>query len=394
MQENFNTRAIHGHKVDKTLCDPLVTPIYQTSTFVFENAAHGAKLFAGEQDGFFYTRIDNPNSRELAMCIADLENAEAGVCFSSGMGAVTAVIWSFLSSGAQLIADKTLYGCTFELFEQGLPQYGVQVDFTDLADPASLEKLLSPKTKMIYLETPANPNLKLIDIAAVAKAAHDYNPEILIVVDNTFATPYLQRPIDLGADIVLHSTTKYLNGHGDVIAGAVVGRQELIADVQTKGLRYFNGAVLGPFEAWLIRRGIKTLPLRMDRHCSSAMKVAEFLENHPKIKVVYFPGLKSHPQHDLATRQMSQYGAMMAFELNATKEESEKFINSCKLCRLAVSLGDCETLIQHPASMTHSTYGPEELADAGISESLIRLSVGLEAPEDVIADLEQALNQI
>lgn len=394
MQKNFNTRAICGHKVDKALCDPLITPIYQTSTFVFEDAAHGARLFAGEQDGFFYTRIDNPNSRELALCIADLENAEAGVCFSSGMGAVTAVIWSFLNSGAQLIADKTLYGCTFEFFEQGLPNYGVQVDFTDLADPANLDQLLSSKTKMIYLETPANPNLKLVDIQAIANKAHDYNPEILVVVDNTFATPYLQRPIDLGADIVLHSTTKYLNGHGDVIAGAVVGRQELIADVQTKGLRYFNGAVLGPFEAWLIRRGLKTLPLRMDRHCSNAMQVAEFLENHPKVNVVYFPGLKSHPQHELATRQMSQYGAMMAFELNASKEESEKFINSCELCRLAVSLGDCETLIQHPASMTHSTYGPEELADAGISESLIRLSVGLEAPEDIIADLEQALDKI
>lgn len=393
MKKDFTTRAIHGFKVDKDICSPLVTPIYQSSTFTFENAAQGARLFAGEEDGFFYSRIDNPNARELACTVADLENADAGVCFSSGMGAVTAVIWSLLSSGDHIIADYTLYGCTFEFFEQGLPRFNIDVDFTDLSKLENLEKFLKPETKMIYLESPANPNIKLVDIKAIAEAAHKYNPEIVVVVDNTFCTPYLQRPMDLGADVVLHSATKYLNGHGDVIAGIVVGKQEYIDPITIDGLRYLNGSVLGPFEAWLISRGLKTLTLRMDRHCENAMKVAEFLENHPKIKHLYFPGLESHPQHELAKRQMDQFGAMIAFELDTDRETSEKFIDACELCSIAVSLGDSETLIQHPASMTHSTYSSEALVDAEISESLIRISVGLEAAEDIIADLSQALDK-
>ncbi len=321
---NFATRQIHGEKVDKELISPLASPIYQSSTFTFRNAAHGGALFAGEEDGFIYTRIDNPNSRELAMLIADLENAEKGICFSSGMGAVSAVTWTFLSKGDHLIADKTLYGCSFELFEQGLPRFGIEVDFIDCSQEGNLEKYLRPNTKMVYLESPANPNLKLIDISSLADKAHKYNSEIKVVVDNTFMTPYLQRPIDLGADIVLHSATKYLNGHGDVIAGIVVGDEESIGRIATEGLRYLNGAVLGPFEAWLILRGMKSLNLRMDRHCENAMKVAEFLDKHPRVRKVYYPGLASHPQHALAKKQMENFGAIISFEVDGTKEDGER----------------------------------------------------------------------
>lgn len=390
-ESNFTTRQIHGEKIDKDIIRPLVTPIYQTSTFTFRDAAHGGALFAGEEDGFFYTRIDNPNSRELAKKVADLENADAGVCFSSGLGAVTGVIWTLLSKGDHLIADKTLYGCTFEFFEEGLPRFGIDVDFIDLSKEGELEKYLRKETKVIYLESPANPNLKIVDIEKTAKLAHNYNSDIKVVVDNTFCTPYLQRPMELGADVVLHSATKYLNGHGDVIAGIVVGKQEVVESISSEGLRYLNGSVLGPFEAWLIMRGIKTLSLRMERHCANAMKVAEFLDNHPKVDHVYYPGLQSHPQHELAKKQMKYFGAMISFEVKGGKEDGERCINNCKLANIAVSLGDAETLIQHPATMTHCTYNQEALANADISEKMVRISVGLEDVEDIIADLKQAL---
>ena len=247
----------------------------------------------------------------------------------------------------------------------------------------------------MYFETPTNPNLKLVDITAISEIAHKHNPDIKVIVDNTFCTPYLQRPLDMGADVVIHSATKYLNGHGDVIAGMAAGKVDFITECSMFGLKDMTGAVIGPFEAFLINRGLKTLDIRVKKHCESALEIAKYLENHPMVKRVYYPGLKSHPQHELALKQMKNgFGGIIAFELNATKDESERFINALKLCTLAVSLGDAETLIEHPASMTHSTYTPEALEAAGISESLIRLSVGLEDVEDIIDDLDMGLKLI
>ncbi len=390
--QDFATRQIHAGSLKRENFRPLVMPIYQSSTFYFDSVEQGAALFAGEQDGYFYTRIDNPNQRELAARLAQLEGGEGGLVFASGMGAISSMFWSLLSSGDHVIAGKTLYGCTYELLHQGFPRFMIDVDFVDLSQNGMLEQFLRPETKIIYIETPANPNLKIADISYLATTAHSFNPEIKVVVDNTFATPYLQLPLSLGADIVVHSATKYLNGHGDVVAGAVISDSETIKLIAENGLRYFTGSVLGPFECFLISRGLKTLDLRMEKHCANALKVAEFLEQDSRVKKVNFPGLKSHPAYQLAQKQMKLPGAMISFELAGDKEYCASFVNNCKLCRRAVSLGDAETLIQHPASMTHNTYSPEALAEADIAENLLRISVGLESASDIIADLKQALD--
>lgn len=395
MNQGFATKQIHTAHIDIPGINPLAMPIFQSSTFVFDNTKQGASRFSGEESGYIYTRLGNPNANQIAQKLAALENAEAGLVMGSGMGAITTVMWTALKAGDHLLADDSLYGCTFSFFTHGLTRYGVEVTLVDFRDIELVKANIRPNTKVVYFETPTNPNLKLIDIEKVAKVAHSYNSDIKVIVDNTFCTPYIQRPLDLGADVVVHSATKYLNGHGDVIAGMAAGSAEFISECNLFGLKDMTGAVIGPFEAYLIGRGMKTLDIRVKRHSENAMIVAKYLESNPKVKRVYYPGLESHPQHELALRQMRNgFGGIISFELNATKEESEKFINSLKLCTLAVSLGDAETLIEHPASMTHSTYTPEALAAAGIGESLIRLSVGLEEPEDIIKDLEEGLSLI
>ena len=276
----------------------------------------------------------------------------------------------------------------------GLTRYGVEVTLADFSNIENVKRELKANTKAVYFESPTNPNLKLIDIEAVASIAHAHNPEIKVIVDNTFCTPFLQRPVELGADVVIHSATKYLNGHGDVIAGMAAGKADFITECTMFGLKDMTGAVIGPFEAYLISRGMKTLDIRMEKHCKNAMAIAKYLESNSKVKRVIYPGLESHPQHELAKKQMHGFGGMVSFELNASREDSAKFINSLDLCTLAVSLGDAETLIEHPATMTHSTYTPEALAEANISESLIRLSAGLEEAEDIIHDLEEGLKRI
>lgn len=391
-QNDFATLQIHGGALDRNDFRPLVTPIYQSSTFYFDTVEQGAALFAGEEDGYFYTRIDNPNQRELAARIAKLEGGEAGLVFASGMGAISSMFLSLVSSGDHVIANKTLYGCTYELLNEGLPRFKIDVDFVDLSQAANLEKYLRPETKVVYIETPANPNLKIADIKYLADTAHVFNPEIIVAVDNTFATPYLQQPLSLGADIVVHSATKYLNGHGDVVAGAIVSDSKTVKLIAESGLRYLTGSVLGPFECFLISRGLKTLDLRMEKHCLNAQAVAEFLERDQRVKKVYYPGLASHPGYELTQEQMKLPGAMISFELDGDKDHCARFANACKLCRRAVSLGDAETLIQHPASMTHNSYSPEALTEADIAENLLRLSVGLESVTDIIADLKQALD--
>lgn len=388
---NFSTRAVHaGYKSNEY--GALATPIYQTSTFIFESAEQGGRRFALEEEGYIYTRLGNPTCTQVEDKLASLENAEAAVAMSSGMGAITSVIWAFVSAGDHIIAAKTLYGCTFAYMNHGLTRFGVEVDFVDTSEPEKVRRAMKPNTKIIYLESPANPNMLLTDINEISKIAHE--KDCIVMVDNTYCTPYIQKPLDLGADVVVHSATKYLNGHGDVIAGFAAGKKDIIDEVRLVGIKDMTGSVLSPFDAYLINRGMKTLEVRMEKHCSNAQKVAEFLESHPAIEWIGYPGLRSFPQYDLAKKQMSLPGAMIAFEVKGGFEAGRILMNSLELCSLAVSLGDTETLIQHPASMTHSPYTPEERALSGISEGLVRLSIGLEHADDIIDDLKQALDKL
>jgi len=388
-QTGFSTRAIH-HGYDPMSADGALTPpLHLTSTFAFETAEQGGARFAGEAPGHIYTRISNPTTELLEQRMASLESGDAAVAMASGIGAITSVLWSFLRAGDELITDKTLYGCTFSFFQHGLSRFGITVTHVDLTNPLALETAISDKTKIVYFETPANPNMRLVDIAAISAIAKRHGAKT--VVDNTYATPVQTRPLEHGADVVVHSATKYLGGHGDLIAGIAVGSAEDMAEVRMIGVKDMTGAVLAPFNAMLILRGLKTLQLRVERHAESAMTVAAMLEAHPAIDRVHYPGLESFAQHDLAQRQMNGFGGMIAFELKGGYSAGIAMMNRLNLIRRAVSLGDAETLIQHPASMTHSTYSREEREAHGISEGLVRISVGLEAVEDILDDLHQAL---
>ena len=389
----FATRQIHAGK-DKNSAGALCTPIYQTSTFEFDSVEQGGARFAGQEEGYIYSRLGNPTVARVEAILAELENGEAALCTASGMGAITSAIWSAVEAGDEIVASDTLYGCTYALLSHGITKFGVKVNFIDMADLDALKAALNEKTKVVYLETPCNPTLKVIDIAEVSRIAHEYNPGIRVIVDNTFATPYLQRPLDLGADTVVHSATKYLNGHGDVIAGVIVGKADYIATCRMFGVKDMTGAVMSPFNAFLMQRGLKTLDIRMDRHCANAMKVAKFLHDHPAVEKVYYPGLEDFEGYKIAKKQMSKPGAMMSIELKADRARVAAALNKLELCTIAVSLGDAETLVEHPASMTHSTYTAEELKASGISEGLVRISIGLEDPEDVIADFKKVFDEL
>ena len=358
--KGFSTRAIHAGDLPNQF-GALANPIYATSTFVFDDAAQGGSRFAGEEEGYIYSRLGNPTTTALEEKIASLEGAEAAVAAASGMGAISTAIWVSVKAGDHIVASKTLYGCTFALLSHGVTRYDIDVTFVDTTDLDEVKAAMRDNTKLVYLETPANPNLALTDIEAISKIAHEVEG-CKVIVDGTFTTPYIQRPLDLGADIVVHSATKYLNGHGDVIAGFVAGDKEFIDQVRLLGIKDLTGAVLSPFDAFLIARGLKTLKIRMEEHCKNAMEVAKFLEAHEAVEKVYYPGLESFPQYELAQKQMKLPGAMISFELKGGFEEGRKLMDSVELCKLAVSLGDAETLIQHPASMTHSPYTPEERA--------------------------------
>lgn len=384
----YNTTIIHAGQAPDPATGALSTPIYQTSTFVFESAEQGAARFALEEEGFIYTRLGNPTQQALEIKMAALEKAEAAIAVASGMTAIAAALWTLCSSGDHIVAGNTLYGCTHALLSHSMPKFGVEVTYADASDPENIRRAMKPNTKVVYIETPANPTLTVIDIAKTAELVHAHSAQLM--VDNTFMSPYCQRPLELGADIVVHSATKYINGHGDVVAGVVLGKKDFINQVRFVGVKDITGGCISPFNAWLTLRGIKTLGVRMERHCKNAMQVARYLENHPKVETVYYPGLKNHPQHQLASTQMSDFGAIISFEVTGGVEAGRLVMNNVKLCSLAVSLGDTETLIQHPASMTHSPIAREERLKAGISDGLIRLSVGLEDPEDIIGDLEQA----
>jgi methionine-gamma-lyase len=391
-QMGFSTKAIHGG-AKKNEHGALATPIYQSSTFVFDSAEQGGNRFALEEEGYIYSRLGNPTNSVLEEKLAILEGGEAAMSMSSGMGAVSSALWTALKAGDHIVAAKTLYGCTFAYLSHGLTRFGVDITFVDTKNPQNVKDAMRENTRVVYLESPANPNLDLSDIEAICKIAHE-NENCLVMVDNTFCTPYIQRPLELGADVVIHSGTKFLNGHGDVVCGFVIGSSEFIQQVRLFGVKDMTGSSMSPFDAFLVIRGMKTLPLRMEKHCDNAMKVAEFLENHKAVEKVYYPGLESFPQYELAQKQMSLPGAIIAFEIKGGVEEGKRMINNTKLCSLAVSLGDAETLIQHPASMTHSPYAPEERLEAGIKDNLVRLAVGLEDVEDIILDLDRALKTI
>lgn len=388
---SFSTRAIHHGYEPADNEGALTPPLHLTSTFAFETAEAGGEMFSGDRQGHIYSRISNPTLDLLERRIADLEEAEAGLALASGMGAISATLWTLVGPGDEIIVDKTLYGCTFSYLQHGLAKFGVVITHVDLTDPDNLIGAINGQTKVVYFETPANPNMRLVDIERVSEIAHTKGA--VVVVDNTYATPYLTRPVTLGADLVVHSATKYLGGHGDVVAGLVVGSAEMIAGIRMFGMKDMTGAVMAPFNAMLILRGIKTLELRMDRHCESAMIVARMLDENPAVKNVRYPGLPGFEQHELACSQMSGFGGMIAFELEGGLNAGRALMNSLKMIRRAVSLGDTETLIQHPASMTHSTYTAEERMVHGISDGLVRLSIGLEGIDDILADLEQALPQ-
>ncbi len=389
--QGFSTRAIHRGHDPQQHQGALNPPIYLNSTYAFESTQQGQNRFLGEEPGYVYSRIGNPTETVLEEKLADLEGGEAALAVASGMGAITSLIWSFIQPGDEIVADKTLYGCTFAFFTEGVSKFGIKLRFVDFTQPKELEQALSNKTRFVFFETPANPNMRIIDVAMVSDMAHKIGAKV--IVDNTYCTPYLQRPLEMGADFVVHSLTKYLSGHGDLIAGAIIGSQEDVQHIHHYGVKDMTGAVIAPFDAYLAIRGLKTLEIRMDRHCQSAQKLAEAIERHPAVAQVYYPGLKSHPQHELAKRQMSGFGGMIAFELNGGYESGIRFMDNVQLAMRAVSLGDAETLVQHPASMTHITYAPEERLKHGISEGLIRLSVGLEHLPDLMEDVLQALEQ-
>ncbi|EGM70349.1 methionine gamma-lyase [Shewanella sp. HN-41] len=384
------TQVIHGGH-EREAFGALVTPLYQSATFVFESAQQGGERFAGNEPGYIYTRLGNPTTAELERKMAILEGAEAAAATASGMGAVSAALLANLQMGDHLVASNAVYGCTYALMTTQFARFGIEVSLVDFSSITETEAAIKSNTKVIFCETPVNPHLQVFDLAAIANIAKRH--QLVSIVDNTFMTPLLQRPLDFGIDLVIHSATKYLNGHGDVIAGIVCGSEEQLHKVKYEILKDI-GAVISPHDAWLILRGLKTLDVRLQRHCDSAQRVAEFLAEHPSINRVYYPGLASHQGHQFIGQQMKRAGGVIAFELAANLEQAMAFVGYLKLFSIAVSLGDAESLIQHPASMTHSPYTPEARAAAGISDNLLRISIGLEDCDDIIADLSQALERL
>lgn len=387
----FATRAIHHGYDAADHQGALVPPVYMSATYSFPTVEYGGRCFSGEENGYFYTRIANPTLNLLEGRLATLEGGSAAVVFGSGMGAITATLWSMLQPGDEILVDETLYGCTFAFFAHGIGRFGVNVRFIDMTDAANVASAIHDGVKVVYFETPANPNMRMVDIEAVSAIAHRHGARV--IVDNTYCSPYLQNPLGLGADVVVHSATKYLGGHGDLTAGAAVFRDAGLAlHVRLYGLKDMTGAVMSAMDAHLVMRGLKTLALRMERHCDNAQAIAGMLASHPAVGSVHYPSLQDFPQRELAQRQMKRMGGMIAFELKGGIEAGCRVLNAMELVTRAVSLGDAETLVQHPASMTHSSYTPEERRKHHISDGLVRLSAGLEDIDDLLADIGQALD--
>ena len=387
---DFETKCVHSG-IEEYEFGSVVPPIYQTSTFKFESAQHGKSLFAGEQKGYIYTRMANPTIEAMENSIAELEGGFKALGCASGMAAIHTVFASLTSAGDHVVCSAAVYGPTTTLLNTVMKKYGVETTFVDSTDVELVKKSIRTNTKILYVETPGNPTLAITDLNAMAEIAHANN--LKLVVDNTFMSPALQRPFDFGADIVLHSLTKFLNGHADVVGGIVVTKDEETYNSFRKILNQ-TGGVIDPFNSFLVHRGIKTLAIRMNKHCENAMIIAKFLEQHPMVNKVSFPGLKNHPQYELGQSQHKGPGGMITFELEGGIEAGRKMMDSVKLCQLAVSLGGVESLIEHPASMTHFSMGKEARMAGGITDGLVRLSVGIENVNDIIADLENALDKV
>lgn len=384
-KRKFETNVIHSGYDARQMAGSLSVPMFQTSTFEFDSAEHGEQCFTGDADGYIYSRLGNPTVKVLEDRIAELEGAERGLAFGSGMGAISAVLVALTKANDHILCSSGLYGCTFGLLMMMKEKYQISVELSDLSSEEMIRSQIRPETAVIYVETPINPTMRLIDLQLVAKVAKEY--DIPVVVDNTFSSPYLQRPLELGCDVVVHSATKYLNGHGDVIAGLAAGTKEFLDGVHMTTQKDM-GAILGPFDAWLLLRGMKTLPIRMDRHCDNSEVIVEKLQHHPKVAAVYYPSLA---EGDIYKKQMKRAGGVIAFEVKGDKHDAQQLLNRLSFIKVAVSLGDAETLIEHPATMTHAVIPEKERLEMGISDTLIRLSVGLEAWEDIWTDLEQAL---
>ncbi len=386
----FNSLLIHGGMG----VDPLgsaTVPIYQTSTFAFANVDEGARCFSGESDGYIYTRIGNPTIAALERQIAILEKGFGGIAVSSGMAAVSTIYMAFLKSGDHIVSTDAVYGPSRGIMESYFKKFGVESSYINTANLDEIRKAIKPNTKMLYIETPTNPTMEISDLKACCEIAHQHG--LIVVVDNTFSSPCLQRPIEFGADVVFHSMTKFINGHADIVAGMIITKNEELYKI-VRPTMVGMGCNMDPHQAYMVLRGVKTLSIRMARAQENAVRVAEYLEKHPKVAWVKYPGLKSHPQYALAKTQMDGPGAMISFELKGGLKAGKILMDNVRLALLAVSLGGIETLIQHPASMTHSKMSKENREKAGITDGLVRFSVGIEDLEDIVYDLEQALAKI
>lgn len=386
-QAGFTTKLIHAGGIADQFGSATV-PIYQTSTFSFASADEGARCFAGESDGYIYTRIGNPTINALERQLAILENGYGGIAVSSGMAAATTIYLGLMSQGDHIVSTDAIYGPARGVMEKQFTRFGFESTYINTTDVETIKKAIRPNTKILYIETPANPTMDITDLAACSKIAKEHG--LILVVDNTFCSPYLQNPLDLGADIVFHSMTKFINGHADIVAGIIITKEKPLYD-KLRNMMILLGCNMDPHQAYMVIRGLKTLSIRIDKAQENAQKVAEFLETHPQVAWIKYPGLTSHPQYEMARKQMEGPGSMISFGLKGGYHAAKKMLDNVHLALLAVSLGGVETLIQHPASMTHSKVSVEDKKDSGITDDLIRLAVGIEDATDIIADLEKAL---
>ncbi|WP_431802873.1 methionine gamma-lyase [Halobacillus andaensis] len=391
MRKQRETQYIHGRGSTQAFYRSLSMPIFQTSTFSFATGEEGARRFAGEEQGYIYSRLSNPTVQALEDKAAEAEGGEKGLAFASGMSAASAVLTSLTKAGDHILCSNGIYGCTYGLLRLLQEKYNITHDFSDMRSIEEIAENIKPNTTCLFIETPINPTMRVIDLEMAAALAHQHN--ITVVVDNTFSSPYLQQPLSFGCDIVIHSATKYLNGHGDVIGGIAVGRQDYIDELAAT-VRKDMGGTMAPFDAWLLLRGLKTLHVRMDRHCYNAEQLVKQLKQHPHVEEVFYPTDSSHPDHTIAAKQMKKGGGVITFKIKGHKEDAMTMMNHLNLVKIAVSLGDAETLIQHPATMTHSTIPQIERERMGVDDGMVRLSVGLEAWEDIWNDLEQSMDRL
>jgi len=389
MSHRLETKAIRT-QMERSLFMEHSTPLHLTSSFVFEDAEEMRAAFAEEKERNIYSRFTNPNTSELVEKVADMEGAEDGVSFATGMGAVFGTFAALLNSGDHIVSARAVFGSTHTLFTKFLPKWNIETSYFNVEEIDTIEALIQPNTKIIYAESPTNPGVAILDLAYLGEVAKKNN--LILVIDNCFATPYLQQPIKFGADIVIHSATKLIDGQGRVLGGVTVGRKDLIREIYLFARN--TGSALSPFNAWVLSKSMETLPVRVDRHCQTALTIAEFLEDHPKVNWVKYPFLKSHPQYALAKKQMSQGGSIIAFEVKGGLPAGQRFFDSIKLLSLSSNLGDSRTIVTHPASTTHSKLSLKDREAVGITDGMVRLSIGLEHPEDIQNDLAQALEKI